>query len=233
MARIPNLNSPHDDSALNIHNEVIDQMNSHLKKYNDLAEDTQQLISETEEYLSDATEDQKDKYKALYERADYLQDNAQAIYEMNQDVQQMLDNIVLESGTSDAELVQARGDYDLLKDRLNYYDDEVEQVQQNLDGTLSDVNENLNQFKSNIDDDLEQTKENVTNQLNDLGTTEFIRSDDYTLISVERPTSSIDINYDSNDNVEMIEETGDDLNIRTTLNRNNDRLIESYNREEF
>ena len=51
-------------------------------------------------------------------RADNILTLAREVNKKNVDVQEQLDNIILESGTSDAEVVQARGDYNLLKDRF-------------------------------------------------------------------------------------------------------------------
>ncbi len=56
-----------------------------------------------------------------------------------EDTQQQLDNIIIESGTSDAEVIQARGDNPLLKDRLNKTDNWLaetdEQVERNSNYT--------------------------------------------------------------------------------------------------
>src|SRR5699024_8513125 len=67
------------------------------------------------------------KADATLLKADVVLMNAQKINQSNVDVQNQLDNIILESGTSDAELVQARHSYngeefDTLKDRLDKRD---------------------------------------------------------------------------------------------------------------
>lgn len=56
-----------------------------------------------------------------------------------QDTQQQLDNIVIESGTSDAEVIQARGDEPLLKDRLNKTDSLLADTAQNLESRSFNV----------------------------------------------------------------------------------------------
>ena len=70
------------------------------------------------------------KADATLLKADAVLMNAQNINQSNVDVQNQLDNIILESGTSDAEVVQSRTDsngntYPLLKDRLNNIDKSI------------------------------------------------------------------------------------------------------------
>ena len=64
------------------------------------------------------------KADATLLKADAVLLNAENINNNNVNVQNQLDNIILESGTSDAEVIQARTDFlgdtfPLLKDRLN------------------------------------------------------------------------------------------------------------------
>lgn len=56
--------------------------------------------------------------------------------------QQQLDNIIIESGTSDAEVIQARGDFDLLYQRLDFTDKHVTDL--SLDVESRGVNALLN-----------------------------------------------------------------------------------------
>ena len=70
------------------------------------------------------------KADATLLKADAVLLNAENINNSNVDVQNQLDNIILESGTSDAEVVQSRTDYNgntfpLLKDRLNNTDKSI------------------------------------------------------------------------------------------------------------
>src|SRR5699024_6116863 len=70
------------------------------------------------------------KADATLLKADAVLTNAQSINQSNVDVQNQLDNIILESGTSDAEIVQSRTDsngntFPLLKDRLNNIDKSI------------------------------------------------------------------------------------------------------------
>src|SRR5699024_5149429 len=70
------------------------------------------------------------KADATLLKADAVLMNAQNINQSNVDVQNQLDNIILESGTSDAEVVQSRTDsngntFPLLKDRLNNIDKSI------------------------------------------------------------------------------------------------------------
>ena len=70
------------------------------------------------------------KADATLLKADAVLMSAQNINQSNVDVQNQLDNIILESGTSDAEVVQSRTDsngntFPLLKDRLNNIDKSI------------------------------------------------------------------------------------------------------------
>ena len=70
-----------------------------------------------------------DNFKELYEgietssswkeKSDAILDEANRVNETNIDVQRQLDSLILESGTSDAEVIQARGSHNVLNARLN------------------------------------------------------------------------------------------------------------------
>ena len=186
MANIPYPNN-FDDDFMNIFKEVITMMNKMGYTY--------------EESLRKAHE---------------ILDEAQQTNDMNESVQQQINTLIAESGTSDAEVLQARIDaegneYQVLKERL----DEKEK--------------NFSTQLDRFDAEMDKTR----GELDNLGTTTFTRNDDHTLVSIETPASNIDINYDSAGNIETVEEHRERNNIRTTVNRDDEGVIQSYNREEF
>lgn len=68
--------------------------------------------------IVDSSEAKEDAIKALAKSLSAEQ-IAQLAQLKSDETQQQLDNIIIESGTSDAEVLQARGEYPLLKDRLD------------------------------------------------------------------------------------------------------------------
>ena len=155
-------------------------------------------------------------YEESLRKAHEILDEAQQTNDMNESVQQQINTLIAESGTSDAEVLQARIDaegneYQVLKERL----DEKEK----------NFSTQLDRF------DAEMVK--TRGELDNLGTTTFTRNDAHTLVSIEMPASNIDINYDSIGNIETIEERRERNNIRTTVNRDDEGIIQSYNKEEF
>ena len=155
-------------------------------------------------------------YEESLRKAHEILDEAQQTNDMNESVQQQINTLIAESGTSDAEVLQARIDaegneYQVLKERL----DEKEK--------------NFSTQLDRFDAEMDKTR----GELDNLGTTTFTRGEDHTLISIETPTSNININYDINNIIESIEEHRERNNIRTTVNRDDEGVIQSYNREEF
>lgn len=68
----------------------------------------------------------------LNTRTEELQKDAERINRMNEDVQVQINNLVLSDGQSDAEVIQARGSYDVLNTRLNNMDDGVDKVKEDI-----------------------------------------------------------------------------------------------------
>lgn len=83
-----------------------------------------------------------DNFKELYEgiesasewktKSDEVLNEARNVNDMNVDVQKQLDSLILDSGTSDAEVVQARGSHTLLNERLN-------NIESNINATASNI----------------------------------------------------------------------------------------------
>ena len=90
--KLPLINSAHGSETRNIINELIKLFNTLGYTYNEALQKAHDVLSE-----------------------------AQKTNDMNKDVQKQLDDLILNAGVSDAEVVQARGNYPLLKDRLNAY----------------------------------------------------------------------------------------------------------------
>lgn len=55
--------------------------------------------------------------------------NAQKVNEQNKNVEKALNDLVIEAGTSDAEVVQARGTHEVLNERLNTMDTEIDNAE--------------------------------------------------------------------------------------------------------
>lgn len=76
-----------------------------------------------------------DNFKELYEgiesasewktKSDEVLNEAKKVNAMNVDVQKQLDTLILESGTSDAEVIQARGGHSLLNERLDNMENNI------------------------------------------------------------------------------------------------------------
>ncbi|WP_211211836.1 hypothetical protein [Salinicoccus albus] len=94
--KIPLINSAHGSETRNIINELI-------KLFNGMGYTYDEALSKAHSVLSEAKKTN----------------------DMNEDVQRQLDEIILENGNSEAEVVQARGGLPLLKDRLNNQEEEV------------------------------------------------------------------------------------------------------------
>src|SRR5699024_607450 len=58
-------------------------------------------------------------YDEALQKAHNVLSEAKKTNNMNKDVQNQVDTLILESGTSDAEVLQARGDYSVLRERLD------------------------------------------------------------------------------------------------------------------
>jgi len=65
-------------------------------------------------------------------KSDEALNTANQAKEKSDDTQEQLDDLIIESGTTDAEVVQARGDYDLLYQRLNESDVQVSETRDGL-----------------------------------------------------------------------------------------------------
>lgn len=125
--KLPTINSAHGSETRNIINELIKLFNGMGYTYDEALRKAQNVLNE-----------------------------AQKTNNMNKDVQRQLNDIILENGDSEAEVVQARGGYDLLKNRL---DENVTQseVKSNLPTpkslTLSANGDNRRPFITFVDDD--------------------------------------------------------------------------------
>ena len=125
--KLPTINSAHGSETRNIINELIKLFNGMGYTYDEALRKAQNVLNE-----------------------------AQKTNDMNEDVQRQLNDIILENGNSEAEVVQARGGYDLLKNRL---DENVTQseVKSNLPTpkslTLSANGDNRRPFITFVDDD--------------------------------------------------------------------------------
>lgn len=129
---------------------------------NDSLNDGRKKLNEA---IKDSNQAKEDAIKSLA-RSLTAEQIAQLAELKADDTQQQLDNIIIESGTSDAETIQARGDYPLLKDRLNssdsqlaqkakqYFVDMVEDYGAYIDGVTNNKDVFLNAF-ANIRDNTE------------------------------------------------------------------------------
>ncbi len=95
----------------------------------------QDTLNEGREKLNAAITD-AEKAKSSSEQANVVSNQAVTIAQSAESksdyTQQQLDNIIIESGTSDAETIQARGDYDLLYKRLDASDSTMSENNQDL-----------------------------------------------------------------------------------------------------
>ena len=120
---IPKINSVHGSETRNIINETIDVVNSFGGVKTDLNDITSKLGLLTNDVNA---------IKKLNVKTDSLLKQAEEINNENKSVQSQIDALILESGTSDAEVIQARGGKPLLKDRLNDYDSDISKINDDL-----------------------------------------------------------------------------------------------------
>lgn len=102
-----------------------DNNNNHNHNYIELYNQRDEFLSNLNMIGSTVDKVKTDTTAVLTDTAKTLRE-AKDVNATNQDVQKQLDNIVLESssgGNTDAEVVQARGDYPLLNERLSALDD--------------------------------------------------------------------------------------------------------------
>lgn len=97
--KLPSINNAHGPETRNIINELIKLFNGMGYTYNESLSKAQNILNE-----------------------------AKKTNNMNKDVQRQLDNIILENGNSEAEVVQARGEENLLSKRLDKIDYEVDRT---------------------------------------------------------------------------------------------------------
>ena len=116
---IPKINNTHSPETRNIINETIDVVNSFGGVKTDLSDVTSKLGL----LINDVN-----TIKKLNVKTDSLLKQAEKINNENKSVQSQIDSLILESGTSDAEVIQARGGKPLLKDRLNVYDSDISKI---------------------------------------------------------------------------------------------------------
>ena len=96
MTNIPYIGSQHDSETRNIINELI-------RLFNKMGYSYEESLKKAHEVLAEST-------KALLE--------SKKINDKNTDVQKQIDKLILESGTSDAEVIQARSNFDTLNSRV-------------------------------------------------------------------------------------------------------------------
>ena len=94
-------------------------------------DDIQTKVESYEETIGSISTDVK-TLNNLNVRTESLLTQAQKINSENKSVQSQIDALILESGTSDAEVIQARGDKPLLKDRLNAYDSDISKINDDM-----------------------------------------------------------------------------------------------------
>ena len=94
--KLPLINSAHDSETRNIINELIKLFNAMGYTYDEALQMSRNILKE-----------------------------AQKTNNMNKDVQRQLNNIILENGNSEAEVVQARGEYSVLNERMKKTDNEL------------------------------------------------------------------------------------------------------------
>ena len=92
--KLPLINSAHGSETRNIINELIKLFNGMGYTYSESLKMSREILIE-----------------------------AQQTNNMNKDVQQQINTLIAESGTSDAEVLQARGGFDVLNERFNYIAD--------------------------------------------------------------------------------------------------------------
>lgn len=76
--------------------------------------------------------------------------------------QQQIDNLVVSSGDSPAEVVQARGEYNLLYQRLDDTDNEINDLKDNVDNTGNEIKI----IKDDLDNKFEETNNNINKEIN-------------------------------------------------------------------
>ena len=162
------------------------------------------------------------KADATLLKADAVLLNAENINNKNVDVQNQLDNIILESGTSDAEVVQSRTDsngntFPLLKDRLNNIDKNILSRGVNLmdfgakgDGVSDDTeyfkqfisDENKNKYIPQGEFLITEPIEILQNNIN-LISDGFLTSDknNITLIDIQGDNNKIQVKIDGKNTV--------------------------------
>ena len=96
MTNIPYIGSQHDSETRNIINELI-------RLFNKMGYSYEESLKKAHEVLAEST-------KVLLE--------SKKINDKNTDVQKQIDKLILESGTSDAEVVNARSNFDTLNSRI-------------------------------------------------------------------------------------------------------------------
>lgn len=116
---IPKINNTHGPETRNIINEAIDVINGFGGVKTDLSDVTSKLGLLTNDVNA---------IKKLNVKTESLLEQAEKINNENKSVQSQIDTLILESGTSDAEVIQARGGKPLLKDRLNIYDSDITKI---------------------------------------------------------------------------------------------------------
>lgn len=159
------------------------------------------------------------KADATLLKADAVLMNAQNTNQSNVDVQNQLDNIILESGTSDAEVVQSRTDsngntFPLLKDRLN-----------NIDRSILSRGANLIDFGAvgdGVTDDTDALKSMLESDFNNF----YIPDNEYLIkekIEIERSNFKIIsdglLNFELNDDT-CFTVTGDNVELNLNIDGN-------------
>ena len=130
-----------------------------------------------------------------------------------------------------------------MEDTKSYVDDETDSARQYVDGEVESltnhVNTNVDQInnrmtnqETTISDNMETLQNALYNEIDNVGTTTFIRGNQNTVVEVDTPYKALEIEYNSNGLLTEINEVGPRKSIRTTVNRAGNGEVQSYDREE-
>lgn len=155
-----------------------------------------------------------DDAKKISEQAD---EKATQALDKSESTQEQLDQVVIE-GDSSVEAAQARVNaddsktYDTLKDRL---DTEYEETQQKIENNHEEVTSQLAETVQEIDQ---------------IGTTTITRANDLLISEVDMPQKKITFKRSSDGTITSTEESYNERTIKTTISRDDDGIVQQFNR---
>ena len=128
---------------------------------------------------------------------------------------------------------------DLTRDVNDSITESERKVNQTVDDLTNHVNTNVDQIndrmtnqETTISDNMETLQNALYNEIDNVGTTTFIRGNQNTVVEVDTPYKVLEIEYNSNGLLTEINEVGPRKSIRTTVNRAGNGEVQSYDREE-